>query len=246
MLIHLKNINTSNHKIGTSYLIPILEEIKIIIYGNTYNSNSLKNGARLDGIFSYQGTLTPENEKNMKNTWQQFFNGIKNAGKTLFLNVGQGEIDYKPMSKSNKDMDFISLIDRATISIYKRFKIPLPLIETKGQTYNNYAEAQAQLFDNAIEPILSNILMQLQQILVDKKIEINKDTLPLTAKIKGYDLALRQNEAGIFTINEIRAGLGLEPLTGGDILRDSTKTTPIAYAGNNPDISLYDVNTNDK
>lgn len=244
-LIHLRNLKTFNSRMGVSCVLPIINEIKILINGNIYNSNVLQNGARVDGIFSYKGTLTAETERAIKHTWQSFFNGVKNVGKTLFLNTQGGDIDYKPMSKSNKDMEFQQLVNNCTMAIYKNFKIPLPLIESKGQTYNNYAEAQAQLYDNAIEPVITDIILQLQKILNDNKIKIDVESLPVSAKIKGYDVAKRQMETGIFTINEVRLTLGLEPLIGGDILRDN-KITPIAYSGNYTDISLYDTGSNDE
>ena len=243
-LIHLKNLKTFNTDYGSSYALPVINEIKILINGNLYNANVLQNGARVDGIFSFKGNLTPEAENKLKTMWQNFFNGVKNAGKTLFFNTQNGDIAYTPMSKSNKDMEFQALVNNSNIAIYKNFKIPLPLIETKGQTYNNYAEAQAQLFDNAIEPILTNIVMQLQKILSNNTIQIDMESLPISAKIKSFDIAKRQMETSIFTINEVRATLGLEPLVGGDILRDN-KITPIAYSGNYNDISLYDTGNND-
>jgi HK97 family phage portal protein len=227
---------------GTSFLMPILNDICLIIAGNIYNKNVLTNGARVDGIMSYKGTLTDNQYEGIKNTWQSFFSGVKNAGKTLFLNTFDGDIEYNSLSKSNKDMDFINLISMAQISIYKRFKIPLPMVETSKQTYSNYSEAQAQLYDNAVLPILDDILLQLRQLLSNKSIKINIDSLPLSTKIKYYDNMVRQSETKVLTPNEIRATLNLKPLKGGDILRD-TATTPIAYDGNYSDISLYDIPT---
>jgi phage portal protein BeeE len=115
-------------------------------------------------------------------------------------------------------MEFQQLITNSTYAIYKTFKVPLPLIETKVQTYNNYTEGQAQLYDNASEPVVTEIIMQLRKILNDPTIELDIESLPISAKIKSYDIAKRQSDAGIFTINEIRATLGLEPLEGGNIL----------------------------
>lgn len=244
-LVHLKNLKTFNARLGSSEVLPIINEIKILINGNLYNSNVLQNGARLDGVLAYKGTMTTEAEAKTKNAWQTFFNGVKNAGKTLFLNTQNGDISYTPMSKSNKDMEFQQLITNCTYAIYKTFKVPLPLIETKVQTYNNYAEAQAQLFDNASEPVATDIIMQLQKILNDPSIEIDMESLPISAKIKSYDVAKRQTDSGIFTINEIRATLGLEPLEGGDILR-SSNATPIAYTGTHNDISLYETSNSNE
>lgn len=244
-LVHLKNLKTFNARLGSSEVLPIINEIKILINGNLYNSNVLQNGARLDGVLAYKGTMTTEAEAKTKNAWQTFFNGVKNAGKTLFLNTQNGDISYTPMSKSNKDMEFQQLITNCTYAIYKTFKVPLPLIETKVQTYNNYAEAQAQLFDNASEPVATDIIMQLQKILNDPSIKIDMESLPISAKIKSYDIAKRQTDSGIFTINEIRATLGLEPLEGGDILR-SSNATPIAYTGTHNDISLYETSNSNE
>ncbi len=238
-LVHLKNLKTFNTKLGDSEVLPLINEIKILINGNLYNSNVLENGARLDGVLAYKGNMTTEAESKMKNAWQRFYSGVKNVGKTLFLNTQNGDVSYTPMSKSNKDMEFQQLITNSTYAIYKTFKVPLPLIETKVQTYNNYTEGQAQLYDNASEPVVTEIIMQLRKILNDPTIELDIESLPISAKIKSYDIAKRQSDAGIFTINEIRATLGLEPLEGGNILR-SSNATPIAYTGNYNDISLYD------
>jgi HK97 family phage portal protein len=237
-LVHLKNINTSNQIMGTSYLLPILQDCCIVLAGNTYNKNVLQNGAKLDGIFTLKGKLTQNQYDNMKNVFQSFFTGVKNVGKTLFLNTYDNDVAYLPNSKTNKDMEFIELIKLSTLNIYKRFKIPLPLINSDSQTFSNYTEAQAQLYDNALEPLVDSWVLQLRQIFKNPKIEVDIATMPFTAKIKMFDIAQRQNEIGIFTINEIRAMLGLEGLTGGDVLRDN-KTTPVAYSGNQ-NINLYD------
>lgn len=238
-LVHIKNIKTANTIMGGSFLLPILNDICILQAGTEYNKNVLHNGARVDGVFTFKGNLPDKQYNSIKNTWQEFFAGVKNVGKTLFLTTHDSDVGYESMSRSNKDMDFIELIKVSTMNIYKCFKIPLPLVETKGQTFSNYTEAQAQLYDNALEPILETIILQLRLILNDPSISIDLDSLPLSAKMKIFDIAKRQNEIGVYTINEIRKTLQLDPLTGGDILRDN-RTTPVAYAGEQEGLSLYD------
>jgi HK97 family phage portal protein len=232
--IHIKNYGLNPQLWqGTSFLLPILEDIHMLIRGKEYNSQLLKNGARVDGIFTVDAGMDLETEQKAKDSFKRAFTGVENAGKTLFLS-GFENAKYQPLGyNSNKDMDYIKLIEKSELNIYTYWKIPIPLVLPSHATYNNYTEAQSKLYANAITPLIYLILEQLNAWLdlKDKaKVVIDIDANPIEAKFLTYMVAKDMLATGCVTINEVRQNiLQLKPLIGGDIISINGK--PIAYTG---------------
>ena len=72
-----------------------------------WNKSLLDNSARPSGALVYasrEGNMTAEQYERLKNELETSFQGSGNAGRPLLL---EGGLDWKSMSLSPKDMDFI-------------------------------------------------------------------------------------------------------------------------------------------
>lgn len=242
-LIHLKNQGfEKNQVLGDSFILPIQKEVEILLEGAVYSLALLRNGAKYDGLLTSAETMPEDNAMNIIESIKKQHGGSKNAGKTLFLN---GDLKYTALSgQTNRDMDFKTLMDSCTTTIYNHFKIPLPMVSLGASTYNNFSEANSKIYANAVLPIAQNIIQQINNILKlkgNKEVEIDTDNLPMQGKFIQYDLILLMNKTGIFTINEIREEVGKEPLEGGDTIWNNSGTQPLAYMGK-IDENLYPKN----
>jgi HK97 family phage portal protein len=87
--------------------------------------------------------------------------GTINAGRPMIL---EGGLDWKPMSLTPHDMDFIAGKHAAAREIALAFGVPPMLLGLPGDnTYANYREANRALWRQAILPLAGGILSGLAQ-----------------------------------------------------------------------------------
>ena len=154
----------------------------------------------------------------LKAELQSFYQGAENAGRPLLL---EGGLDWKAMSMSPKDMDFLEAKHMAAREIALAFGGPPMLLGIPGDnTYSNYQEANRALFRLTVLPLanrLANASQWLSASFGDLRLEIDTDRI---AALSSDRVALweRVNSAAFLTINEKRAAIGYAPIEGGDNL----------------------------
>jgi HK97 family phage portal protein len=110
----------------------------------------------------------------VKSQIEEQFMGIDNAGKPILL---EGGLDWKEMSLSPKDMDFIEAKHTAAREIALAFGVPPQLLGIPGDnTYSNLAESRLALWEKTIIPLIEELVMSLQKWLIPhfKKSDILK------------------------------------------------------------------------
>jgi hypothetical protein len=121
-----------------------------------WNKALLDNAARPSGALVYaarEGRLSPEQFERLKAELQEGFQGAKNAGRPLLL---EGGLDWKPLSLSPKDMDFIEAKHAAAREIALALGVPPMLLGIPGDnTFSNYAEANRTFWRNTVVPLVS-------------------------------------------------------------------------------------------
>jgi HK97 family phage portal protein len=98
-----------------------------------WNKALLDNAARPSGALVYsarEGRLSPEQFERLKAELQEGFQGAKNAGRPLLL---EGGLDWKPLSLSPKDMDFIEAKHAAAREIALALGVP-PMLRRGAAT----------------------------------------------------------------------------------------------------------------
>jgi HK97 family phage portal protein len=152
----------------------------------------------------------------LENTYQ----GAINAGRPLLL---EGGLDWKAMSLSPKDMDFLEAKHTAAREIALAFGVPPMLLGIPGDnTYANFQEANRVFFRQTVLPLASRVGHALAQWLAPQfgdgiRGAIDTDRIDALAADR-FALWQRVSAADFLTLNEKREAVGYAPLDGGDRL----------------------------
>ena len=128
---------------------------------DVHNSSGAWNKALLDNAARPSGALVFSSKDGERLTEMQFqalkaelgeaHAGAANAGRPLVL---EGGLDWKPMSMSPADMDFIAGKHAAAREIALAFGVPPQLLGIPGDaTYANYREANAAFWRGTVIPL---------------------------------------------------------------------------------------------
>ena len=105
--------------------------------------------------------LSEEQFDRLKRELDETYQGARNAGRPLLL---EGGLDWKAMSLSPKDMDFLEAKHMAAREIALAFGVPPMLLGIPGDnTYSNYQEANRVFFRATVLPLATRIGAALSQ-----------------------------------------------------------------------------------
>ena len=94
--------------------------------------------------------LSDDQFERLKRELEENYQGARNAGRPLLL---EGGLDWKAMSLSPKDMDFMEAKHAAAREIALAFGVPPQLLGIPGDnTYSNYQEANRVFFRATVLP----------------------------------------------------------------------------------------------
>lgn len=252
---HLKTFNPIPGILtGQSPASSIFPEIDLYNFSSIHNVSLLKRGGRPSGILMMstaknagnnpEPPMTDAQYNRIQEQTNNFLAGAENAGKVL---VAEGaNVDYKDIITSNRDMDLLEGRKDVKQTIYNKYHIPLPFVNPERQTFANMGLAKEQLYDNAVIPLADRIFNELDLFLMPRygkrsegqRLTYNKAIIPALQARKTRD-AEKRKKLGIFTDNELRAQLGVEPYVGGDIIYKPGNEVPVgndAYTGDEPPV----------
>lgn len=247
-LWHIRDFN-SNYGTqalwGQSRLNSIYLEMNQYLSSNIHNLSVLKEGVRSSGILTCEQKLNQDQYDKLISQLKSDHSGAVNAGK-IFLLEGS-KFDFKELSKSLKDMDFKDLMKEKEKTIYTRLKIPLPLVSTENQKFDNMFQAKLGLYDNTVIPLIEKIFKELDLFLMPRY-NMNPNDFMLWFNI--FDVqVLKERELlnierlaklNILTINELRALYAREKISGGDILYQPLNLVPLGTTEQISEAALND------
>ena len=188
-----------------------------------WNKALLDNAARPCGALVYAGpdrvSLSDNQVERIRKELDTNYSGATNAGRPLIL---EGGLDWKTMSMSPRDMDFMEAKHAAAREIALAFGVPPMLLAIPGDnTYSNYQEASRVFWRQSVLPLASRIAAALTQWLAPaygEGLRLVVDTDRIEA-LSGDRAALweRVTNAPFLTLNEKRAATGYAPVEGGDV-----------------------------
>ncbi len=155
-VLHLKLFHPAHDHYGFSPLEAAAFAIDIHNASGAWNKALLDNAARPSGALVYSGRegaehLTAEQFDRLKSELQDAHTGPQNAGRPVLLDGG---LDWKPMSMSPSDMDFMQAKNSAAREIALAFGVPPMLLGIPGDnTYANFREAQVAFWRQTAVPL---------------------------------------------------------------------------------------------
>lgn len=187
-----------------------------------WNKALLDNAARPSGALIYSGpegaVLNDAQFDRLKRELTDTYQGAANAGRPLLL---EGGLDWKAMSLTPKDMDFLEAKHTAAREIALAFGVPPMLLGIPGDnTYANFQEANRVFWRQTVLPLATRIGMSLAQWLSPQfgegvRLVIDTDRIEALASDRNA-LWERVTAAPFLTLNEKREAVGYAPLDGGD------------------------------
>lgn len=187
-----------------------------------WNKALLDNAARPSGALVYTGAenslLSEQQFERLKRELNDTYSGAVNAGRPLLL---EGGLDWKAMSLSPKDMDFLEAKHTAAREIALAFGVPPMLLGIPGDnTFSNYQEANRVFFRQTVLPLAQRVGASLAQWLAPEfgdglRIVVDADRIDALAADRSA-LWARVQAADFLTVNEKREAVGYAPLPGGD------------------------------
>ena len=171
---HFKQINPLNPDKGFSRYNAALYDIKLHNEILRHNIALIQNGARPSGIVSSKSTdkngnpkkISPEQRKEAEQSIKEGFSGAENTGKVMYSN---GDIDFKAMGLTPKEMDYAKSRNASAKDIALVGGVPGQLIGIPdSQTYNNVAEAKLSLYQDKIIPMAERVLSDLNEWLLPR------------------------------------------------------------------------------
>jgi len=236
-LWHIRGFNTSTGQSGLwarPKLNAIFLEIEQFNNANIHNLSVLEKGMRPSAFIGFETNLSQDQRDYLSQQFNDEHIGPSNAG-GIFFGDG-GKFSIAQLSQNMKDMDFRGLRSDMKIDIYNRLKVPLPLVTTENQKFDNMREAKLSLYDNAVLPLLNKILHELTLFLFPRfNRDIKRFTLafdPNDIQVLRERIRISNNEMkDILTKNEQRNFENFDNQEGGDILYQAANLVPL---GSNP------------
>lgn len=217
-ILHITLFHPHDDHYGLSPLQAAQTSLDVHNAAASWNKALLDNSARPSGALVYAaseaGNLTDEQFERLKKELEDGYQGAMNAGRPLLL---EGGLDWKSMSLSPRDMDFIDAKNSAAREIALAFGVPPMLLGIPGDnTYSNYAEANRAFWRQTVLPLASRCLQNIARWLspaygepFDLKIDLD-----LISALASEREALwnRVGNASFLTENEKRTAVGYSPM----------------------------------
>jgi HK97 family phage portal protein len=215
-ILHLALFHPTDDHYGFSPLEAAACAIDVHNAAAAWNKALLDNAARPSGALVYSagaGNLSEDQFERLKQELESSYQGAANAGRPLLL---EGGLDWKSLSLSPKDMDFIQAKHAAAREIALAFGVPPMLLGIPGDnTYSNYQEANRALYRQTVLPLAQRMLDALAHWLAPAfgaGLRLVPDLDQLTALAPEREsLWSRVNAAGFLSDDEKRAAVGYGP-----------------------------------
>ena len=214
-VLHMKLFHPADDVMGFSPLEAASRAVDVHNAGAAWAKALIDNSARPSGALVYGAKdgahLTTEQFETLKREVAEKFSGADNAGRPMVL---EGGLDWKPMSLSPAEMDFIGARHAAAREIALAFGVPPMMLGIPGDnTYSNYKEANLAFWRLTVLPLVEKAARAISAWLSmrsDQSVALRPD-LDRVSALAGEREALwsRLEAASFATTEEKRALAGL-------------------------------------
>lgn len=223
-ILHFRNSSTYfNGIVGMSVGQILKTTMDGKLASQDYLNNLYKSGMTGKAVLQYTGDLSPEAQQRLMNGLESFANGSNNAGKIIPIPLGT---TLTPLNVDLADSQFVELKQYTDKQIASAFGVPTSKLNNLEQA--SFASVEAQN--------LSFLVDTMSYILKIYDEELTYKLLSSTSISQGYHFEFDVNSLlrcdinsqitflstavnnGLMTQNEARAKLGLQTMTGADVL----------------------------
>ncbi|MDE2030414.1 MAG: phage portal protein, partial [Alphaproteobacteria bacterium] len=237
-ILHLKTFHPLDDWYGLAPMEAALLAVDQHNAAGAWNQALLNQGARPSGALVYapkdggSATLTDEQLQRLREEMGLLYQGDRNAGRPLIL---EGGLDWREMSLSPKDMDWLAGRSASARDIALAFGVPAQLIGIpETQTYANVEQARLAFYEETVLPLVARTIAAFDRWLCpmyrDKEsngpeLDFDADDIPALVDQRQAQWQKLQN-ADFLTRNEKREAAGYGPVENGDVFSDGTSAAP--------------------
>jgi HK97 family phage portal protein len=230
-VIHFKTFNPKSLNRGMGTIEAAAIAIDTDDYASQWNRNFFYNSASPDVVLETEKSLTTEQYNRIKVAWESKYQGVANAHKFAIL---EGGLKANKTSMSQKDMDFLESRRFSMTEILAIFRVPKALLGI-AEDFNraNIEGIQYMFARYVIKPKMQFICDRLNEFYLPK-FGLKQSDFRFTFKDpvpQNVELDLKRKQTGLvsgyYSVNEVRAEEGLDPVPGGEVPFVSMASTPI-------------------
>jgi len=164
-ILHLTLFHPVDDHYGLSPIEAAACSLDIHNAASAWHKGLLDNAARPSGALVYDGpdgaSLTDAQFERLKGELEDSFQGARNAGRPLLL---EGGLDWKPLSLTPAELDFVAAKGVAAREIALAFGVPPLLLGLPGDnTHANFAEANRAFWRQTAIPLVRRTAQSLAQ-----------------------------------------------------------------------------------
>lgn len=218
-IVHIKGMSTDG-LIGLSPIQVARNAFSTALSGEEAAGRQFANGAMLGGVVTSSDDVSPDEAKAIKQDLTARIKGVANAGDIAFVNRA---LVFTPWTMTAEDAQFIESRAFQVEEVARIFGVPKVLLAQDGastwgsgiaELNRGLAKYTLMSYTSRIEEALSTLLPRPQFVEFDYK------GLLQGSPADEIDLLIKQKDAGILTVDEIREILNLSPLAQGEVSTD--------------------------
>lgn len=216
-IIHIQNISYDGIN-GISTLKFAYNTLKTAFASEQSALNYFESGCCLGGILKVHGSLTEDQKRALKTSWQQ---SLTTQGGLNGLAVLEGNMDYQNVGSNGADAQLLESRHFDIDQIGRFFNIsPIKLGDYEHNSYSTLEAVQLAFLTDTLQPILSKLEAEFERKLfadspdIEVRFDVNQLLRTDKASQASYYNALYQ--IGVLSQNEIRKELDLSKLENGD------------------------------
>ena len=222
-VIWMRQLNPLDEYAGMSPVAPARLSIDMGHEGLQHNRNIFKNGI-LAGNLAFtakDGTMTAEQGKEFREALRERYSRPENS----HIPIVMGNFEAKNLGLSNRDMEFMQALRWSLEDVARVYSVPkIMLGDLEKATYENVDAAERIFWRSSMVPHLQFLQDELNEMLLPmfgEGLEVEFDTTVVEALQEDANAAaerhIKEVQAGIKTINEVRELEGLDPVPWGDV-----------------------------
>jgi len=234
-MIHIPGLSY-NGLLGKSPIMVCQESIGLGVAAEKFGATFFGNGANMTGVLEAPFAMTPDQQKNLANSWDKKNKGLDKSGGTAIL---EGGLKYTRIGIPPEQAQFILTRKFQVTEIARIFNLPPHLIgDLERSTNNNIEQQSIEFVQFSLMPWLRRFEQEYNRKLFK---EIEKSTSFVQFNVQGLlrgDAKARAEyysklwNLGTLSDNEIRAFENLNPIEGGDKHFVPLNMTPIENINN--------------
>ena len=148
-----------------SPLEPATNIIEAYIAVSEYIIAIIQNGGRPSGILSHNEFLTPNKKKEVQGELKELY---KNLGLNGSIAIIEGEYKWEQIGVSPEKLQLLETKTNLAREISSLLGVPPILTGIVDATFTNYREARLYFLHETVEPLVQDIIHQLEQYLQQK------------------------------------------------------------------------------